>query len=118
MPSFVTGYLILLILVLVRTSGEFRISNYQLMMDLIDMCLTKTVDEILATADVKERVDLYREHEPKAKEQIKRCATVHNNLVVLDLRPLEGQRRQGAIGPTPNSVAPTKCALRVGQSLR
>ncbi len=65
---------------------EFRISNYQLMMDLIDACLTKRVDEILQMPDVKERVDLYREHEARAKEQIKRCATVHKNLVVLDLR--------------------------------
>jgi nanoRNase/pAp phosphatase (c-di-AMP/oligoRNAs hydrolase) len=65
---------------------EFRISNYQLMMDLIDACLTKTVDEILAMPDVKERVDLYREHEPKAKEQIQRCATVTGKVVALDLR--------------------------------
>src|SRR5688500_13178469 len=64
---------------------EFRISNYQLMMELIDACLTKSVEEILEMPDVKERVDLYREHEPKAKEQIKRCSTVHGNLVVLDL---------------------------------
>ncbi|MBX3221010.1 MAG: exopolyphosphatase [Labilithrix sp.] len=65
---------------------EFRIANYQLMMDLIDACLTKPVDEILELPDVKERVELYREHEPKAKAQIERCATVHGNLVVLDLR--------------------------------
>ena len=68
---------------------EFRISNYQLMMALIDACLTKTVDEILEMPDVTERVALYREHEPKANEQIKRCATVHKNLVVLDLRAEE-----------------------------
>lgn len=68
---------------------EFRISNYQLMMTLIDECLTKTVDEILELPDVKERVALYREHEPKAKEQIMRCSTVHFNLVVLDLRDQE-----------------------------
>ncbi len=65
---------------------EFRISNYQLMMELIDACLTKSIDEILQLPDVQERVALYREHEPKAIEQIKRCATVHRNLVVLDLR--------------------------------
>lgn len=68
---------------------EFRISNYQLMMTLIDECLTKTVDEILELPDVKERVALYREHEPKAKEQLVRCSTVHFNLVVLDLRDEE-----------------------------
>jgi len=65
---------------------EFRIPNYQLMMNLIDACLTMQVAEILQIPDVKERVDLYREHEPKAKEQIQRCATVHKNLVMLDLR--------------------------------
>ena len=68
---------------------DFRISNYQLMMDLIDACLTKTIDEILAMPDVKERVDLYREHEPKAKEQIQRCAKVTGKVVVLDLRKEE-----------------------------
>jgi nanoRNase/pAp phosphatase (c-di-AMP/oligoRNAs hydrolase) len=68
---------------------EFRIANYQLMMDLIDACLERPIDEILASPDVKERVDLYREHEPKAKEQIQRCATVHGSLVVLDLRQEE-----------------------------
>ncbi len=65
---------------------EFRISNYALMMDLIKYCRHHTIDEILALPDVKERVDLYFEHEPKAREQIERCATVHGNLVVLDLR--------------------------------
>lgn len=65
---------------------EFRISNYQLMMDLIDACLHKRIDEILNLPDVKERVDLYDEHEPKAIEQIQRCATVHGKVVALDLR--------------------------------
>ena len=68
---------------------DFRISNYQLMMQLIDECLTKTVDEILQTPDVAERVALYREHEPRFREQLQRCSTVHDNLVVLDLRPEE-----------------------------
>jgi nanoRNase/pAp phosphatase (c-di-AMP/oligoRNAs hydrolase) len=68
---------------------EFRISNYQLMMQLIEACTTMSVEEILATPDVAERVDLYREHADAAKEQIRRCATVHGNLVVLDLREEE-----------------------------
>jgi len=65
---------------------EFRISNYQLMMQLIDACKDHTVEEILELPDVKERVELYWEHDDKSREQIKRCATVHQNLVVLDLR--------------------------------
>lgn len=64
---------------------EFRISNYALMMDLIDYCKEHTIDEILALPDVKERIDLYREHEENFKAQIQRCATVHHNLVLLDL---------------------------------
>jgi nanoRNase/pAp phosphatase (c-di-AMP/oligoRNAs hydrolase) len=65
---------------------EFRISNYDLMMRLIDACLHHSVEEILAMPDVKERVDLYFEHEAKFREQITRCATLHGKLVVLDLR--------------------------------
>ena len=65
---------------------EFRISNYNLMMELIDYCKNHTIEKILELPDVKERVDLYFEHEELFKDQIKRCATVHNNLVVLDLR--------------------------------
>jgi len=65
---------------------EFKVSNYQLMMQLIDYCGNHTVDEIIALPDVKERVDLYFEHESKFKDQIKRCSTVTDNLVVLDLR--------------------------------
>lgn len=68
---------------------EFRISNYQLMMDLIDACLTKSVDEILAMPDVKERVDLYMQHQPEAQDQLLCCSKVHDNLVVLDLRDQE-----------------------------
>lgn len=65
---------------------EFRVSNYQLMMDLIAYCRDHGIDDILALPDVKERVDLYFEHDAKAKEQIKRCTTVHKNLAILDLR--------------------------------
>ncbi len=65
---------------------EFRISNYQLMMALIDACRTKSIGEILEMPDVAERVDLYRDHQRRAAEQIRRCSTVHGNVVVLDLR--------------------------------
>ncbi|MRG97414.1 exopolyphosphatase [Polyangium spumosum] len=65
---------------------QFRISNYDLMMRLIDACLEHSVEEILEMPDVKERVDMYFEHEARFKEQIQRCSTVHKNLVVLDLR--------------------------------
>jgi len=68
---------------------DFRVSNYQLMMDLIEHCREKQITEILKLEDVQERVQLFREHEAKAKEQIQRCSTVHDNLVVLNLRDEE-----------------------------
>jgi len=68
---------------------DFRISNYALMMQLIDDCTTMSVDEILQTPDVRERVELYADHATEAVDQIRRCATVHDNLVVLDLREEE-----------------------------
>jgi nanoRNase/pAp phosphatase (c-di-AMP/oligoRNAs hydrolase) len=88
-----TGWVLLNFLMDPRTGlgrfRNFRISNYQLMMQLIDACTTTSVEDILATPDVAERVDLYFEHADLAVEQIKRCATVHGNLVVLDLREEE-----------------------------
>lgn len=68
---------------------EFRISNYQLMMDLIEQCTTLSIEEILALPDVQERVKLFQEHAALAKQQIQRCSTVHGKLVVLDLRKEE-----------------------------
>jgi len=65
---------------------EFRISNYDLMMDLIDYCRNHNIKEILALPDVQERVELYFDQDTKFKEQIKRCSTVHKNLVILDLQ--------------------------------
>ncbi|KJU82404.1 exopolyphosphatase-like protein [Candidatus Magnetobacterium bavaricum] len=64
---------------------EFRISNYNLMMDLIAYCKNHTIEEILALPDVKERVELFFKYDELFKDQIKRCSTVHNNLVVLNL---------------------------------
>ncbi|MBC8337142.1 MAG: exopolyphosphatase [Alphaproteobacteria bacterium] len=64
----------------------FRIPNYELMMALIEFCHEHTIEEIIELPDVKERVDLYFEQQEKFVDQLKRCAVVHDNLVVLDLR--------------------------------
>jgi len=68
---------------------NFRISNYQLMMQLIDACTEMPVGEILDSPDVCERVRLYREHALAAVRQIRRCAVDHGDVVVLDLREEE-----------------------------
>jgi nanoRNase/pAp phosphatase (c-di-AMP/oligoRNAs hydrolase) len=65
---------------------NFRISNYDLMMQLIDACRDHGIEDILALPDVAERVDLYREQEVLFREQLARCTTVRGNLAVVDLR--------------------------------
>ena len=65
---------------------DFTISNYDLMMQLIDYCAEHSIEEILQLPDVMERIELYVAMKNKAKDQIKSCATVYDNLVVLDLR--------------------------------
>lgn len=66
---------------------DFRISNYQLMMECIEFCRhAPNIDTLLELPDVKERVELFREQRPMFEEQIKRCTTIHGKLAVLDLR--------------------------------
>lgn len=65
---------------------DFRISNYQLMMHLIDHCRHLPIEQILELPDVRDRVELYLSHQGRFVEQIHNCATVHGNVVVLDLR--------------------------------
>jgi nanoRNase/pAp phosphatase (c-di-AMP/oligoRNAs hydrolase) len=66
---------------------DFRISNYQLMMQLIDEVLDQdSVEDILATPDVAERVSLYREQSELFVAQLRRVCTVIGDLVVVDLR--------------------------------
>jgi nanoRNase/pAp phosphatase (c-di-AMP/oligoRNAs hydrolase) len=88
-----TGWILLSFLMDPRTGlgrfRDFRISNYQLMMDLVDACLECSVEEILEMPDVVERVTLYREHAVAAQAQLLENSTVHGNLVVLDLREQE-----------------------------
>jgi nanoRNase/pAp phosphatase (c-di-AMP/oligoRNAs hydrolase) len=59
------------------------------MMQLIDACTELTVEQILQTPDVAERVELYREHSAAAIGQLRRCGRVHDDLLVLDLREEE-----------------------------
>jgi nanoRNase/pAp phosphatase (c-di-AMP/oligoRNAs hydrolase) len=64
----------------------FRISNYELMMDLIDHCRKKTIDEILFLPDVMERIDMYRKHAEPYRRQIERCSREYGNVLVTDFR--------------------------------
>jgi nanoRNase/pAp phosphatase (c-di-AMP/oligoRNAs hydrolase) len=65
---------------------DFRISNYDLMMTLIDQCRDHAIEDVLRLPDVKERVDLYMAHREPFAEQVRRCTTVHGKLALIDLR--------------------------------
>ena len=85
-----TGWVLLHYLMDPRTGlgrfRNFRISNYELMMELISYCVDHDIDEILELPDVKERVDLYFEEAEQFEAQLKRIAKVYDKVVVLDLR--------------------------------
>ena len=88
-----TGWVLLHYLMDPRTGlgrfRNFRISNYDLMMELIGYCVDHDIDEILELPDVKERVDLYFEQTELFKAQLQRIAKVYDRVVVLDLRDEE-----------------------------
>ena len=88
-----TGWVLLHYLMDPRTGlgrfRNFRISNYDLMMVLIDYCLNHSIDEILEMPDVKERVTLYFEQAEQFEAQLKRIARIEGKVVVLDLREEE-----------------------------
>lgn len=65
---------------------NFRISNYDLMMELISYCLEHSIEKILQLPDVSERVDLYFEQQDLFKAQIERVHKIVDNVVILDLR--------------------------------
>ncbi len=86
-----TGWTMLNFLMDARTGlgrfREFQISNYELMMHLIDHCIThQDVDDILAIPDVAERVALFWEQRPLFVEQLRRVSRMHGDVVVADLR--------------------------------
>lgn len=68
---------------------EFRISNYDLMMELIEECRGHAIGDVLALPDVKERVDVYRAHRDMFVEQLRQCTSVHGKLALIDLRDQE-----------------------------
>ena len=88
-----TGWVLLHYLMDPRTGlgrfREFRISNYDLMMELIGYCMDHSIDEILQLPDVKERVDLYFDQAEQFKAQLRRIARVEGKVVLLDLREEE-----------------------------
>ncbi len=65
---------------------NFKISNYNLMSRLVDMCSQMSIEQILNDPDIQERIHLYFAEQDEFKEQIKKCTKVTGNIGVLDVR--------------------------------
>ncbi len=85
-----TGWILLGFIMDPRTGlgrfREFRISNYQLMENLIEACRTMHIDEIMAMEDVKERVEMYYDQQKKFIDMVKKNSKVEEQVVITDLR--------------------------------
>ncbi len=67
----------------------FRISNYELMENLIDECRVKNINEILEKPDVKERVELYFAQDALFRDMLLKYTRTDGNVIVTDLRGVE-----------------------------
>ncbi len=67
----------------------YRISNLAFMNDLVDHIRTKTIDEILTLPDTRERAELYKDNDQKAREFILQRSRVDGRVLVTDARGSE-----------------------------
>jgi nanoRNase/pAp phosphatase (c-di-AMP/oligoRNAs hydrolase) len=86
-----SGWVLLSFLMDARTGlgrfRDFRVSNYELMMQLIDICADhQDAEEILALPDVAERVTLFFEQHALFVNQLRRCTSLRGDVAVVDLR--------------------------------
>lgn len=68
---------------------DFRISNYQLMEELINLFRNMKIEEILDLPDIKERVDMYFDQTEKFKSMVEKHTTIKNNVIITDLRDVD-----------------------------
>jgi nanoRNase/pAp phosphatase (c-di-AMP/oligoRNAs hydrolase) len=68
---------------------NFRVSNHELMLALMDDINHHDIEELLALPDVAERVDLYFRHQEPFKQQVRQTAELDGNALLFDLRGLD-----------------------------
>ena len=66
--------------------GRFSIPHEDFMREMMIYVRHHPIDEILTIPDVEERVHLYLDHAERFEMQLRACAQVHDNVVVVDLR--------------------------------
>jgi nanoRNase/pAp phosphatase (c-di-AMP/oligoRNAs hydrolase) len=65
---------------------DYRKSTDDFILMLIDYCKDHGIDNVLRHPQVKERIDLYFSQQAQFEKQLKACATVRGNVLVLDMR--------------------------------
>jgi len=68
---------------------DYDIPNYQLMLELIDACRTKRVEDILALKDVQQRIARYLDQEKAYEQMILENSRTEDNVLVIDLHEVE-----------------------------
>ncbi len=68
---------------------DYRISNYQLMFDLIDRCAHMPIDQILDLPDVRQRVTRYFEQDGPFRQMLHDRSHTAGTCVVTDLRGMD-----------------------------
>lgn len=68
---------------------KFHVSNFDLMKSLPSLLRTKTIREILALSDFRERIDVYQQEKEKFKEFISKHSYATGDVIVIDLRAVE-----------------------------
>uniref|UniRef100_I2Q498 Exopolyphosphatase-like enzyme n=1 Tax=Desulfovibrio sp. U5L TaxID=596152 RepID=I2Q498_9BACT len=68
---------------------DYRISNYQLMMHLVELCRTEPVEAILSDPDVAERVRRYFEQEEQFAGMLTARSRLVGKVLLIDLRDQE-----------------------------
>ncbi len=119
---------------------HFHVSNYQLMLDMIDYCRTMKAEDILKLHDVDERVLVYKEQSRLFVDMLRRASKARGNLVITDLRDEDivyagnrfliytlflrcnismqvmwGVRRQNVVITAGHSILKRNCKTNVGQ---
>lgn len=88
-----TGWVLLGFVMDPRTGlGRFRnftISNYDLMLKLLDCIADMNIEQVLEMPDVMERVKVYTEQTELFVKMVKEHTTVYHNVIVTDLRGVE-----------------------------
>ncbi|MGR3220727.1 MAG: exopolyphosphatase, partial [Candidatus Anammoxibacter sp.] len=68
---------------------DYRIPNYQLMLDLIQYVRNHSLEDVLGLPDVKERVDRYFAQESEYEEMLKKNSVTETNVLIIDLHNMD-----------------------------